>query len=628
MKYEVEIYGHPGAGKTVLLTALYHFFNQAGIKIHHSGGLETQANRIYMGQNLVRTPEGVNPEYLSFDLATPKISVTVTAHAGEEHTATENVTATIKRPFVTHGNNKLLVIVVNPFLHDTDLAWKAFRNLVAYLQHQIRGNEGVPISIKEACYTAVKILFHYEREAFSKIAHGVEEILEVVEKAILKYDCWAADLAPSFRLENVSSADATRFNEVFQQAIDNIIHLHQGKVYRLQNLIAGFDNSMLVLSHVDLANNLNAIKIDDFDEVFNRLFGTLNRGYRQQLLAKNLKLKVFLEDGQLEIRPVGLLEKTASQFYENIKSFAIQNSTSQPQSSNNSQSGLLWLFMTMILIASVFLVFQIGRLENQLNNEVIASNIASKVPDALKDQKVTTEIIKQLNLNKVEIDEEKLSELIATKLSSPKSDFIAQLAEKTADKMPAIESEKVTNAIAANLADTHGKAVEQVTKDEIATALANKLYAENKKTLIKQLNALKVSVAERVANKIDLEGTTIVVQDIVDKLVEQFNHKLDTEQFRIALKLAGKFEEIGDDGTWKKLKLASNNGEFISCPNKKGEGKWVESDKERYDQYDKKMYYCSGDGKNVTIYESISSKSLEQFGITIDEKGNLYYSPK
>jgi hypothetical protein len=305
-----------------------------------------------------------------------------------------------------------------------------------------------------------------------------------------------------------------------------------------------------------------------------------------------------------------------------------QSSASQLQFFNNLQSGLLWLFMTMILIASVFLVFQITRLENKLNNEVIANNVASKVPDALKDKGVTTEIIEQLNLNKVKIDEEKLSGLIATKLSSPKSDFIAQLAEKTADKMPAIESEKVTNAIAANLADTHGKAVEQVTKDEIATALANKLYAENKKTLIKQLNALKVSVAERVANKIDLEGTTIVVQDIVDKLVEQFNHKLDTEQFRIALKLAGKFEEIGDDGTWKKLKLASNNGEFISCPNKKGEGKWVESDKERYDQYDKKMYYCSGDGKNVTIYESISSKSLEQFGITIDEKGNLYYSPK
>lgn len=92
------------------------------------------------------------------------------------------------------------------------------------------------------------------------------------------------------------------------------------------------------------------------------------------------------------------------------------------------------------------------------------------------------------------------------------------------------------------------------------------------------------------------------------------------------MELAGKFEDIGN-GSWK-LKLGNNTGKFLSCPNKQGEGKWVESDKKRYDQYYEKMLYCKDDGRTETLYNGITSESLKQFGITIDEKGNLYYSLK
>lgn len=528
----------------------------------------------------------------------------IKAHAGEDHVPQTNetyqdVVNRIKAQFIDN-DNKLLVIVVNPFWHDLDLAWKAFRNLVAYLQNslsqQVAGQQQ-PLAIKDACYAAANILFHLPQKDFERYFININPLFQNLAEAQLIYDTQATEPEQSFRWKNCTDVNAAaKFNRDFKSALGRIVDSHQGDRVLLQNLMRGLENSMLVLSHVDLATQLKSIEIQDFDKVINLIFANPNSSYRRQLLAKNFTLHVgYAENGEIEIRPSELLTETASQFYENIKSFAIepetaeplsaapveesektppvdlaplivateslvkeiaflreslasqmqegvsqdelvnevkqltklaqahkeisqahkkmslesfdllkklqaqesdqkasdqeqtrliqeqtqlikeqsrlisqktpQSSVSQPQSSSNSQGGLLWLFIIMILIASVFLVSQISRLESQLNNEVIASNVASKVPDALKDKGVTTEIIEQLNLNKVEIDEEKLSKLIATTLSSQDSNFIAQLATEVANKMPAIESEKVTNAIAANLADTPGKAVEQVTKD-------------------------------------------------------------------------------------------------------------------------------------------------------------------
>jgi hypothetical protein len=352
MPYEVELYGNTGAGKTVLLTALYHLAVAPNSHIrvtNYSPNLDQQRRRILQQQDVERTALGIG-ENLSFQLIFKKIAkpieVVATAHAGEDHVPQTNetyqdVVDRIKAQFISNDNklkdHKLLVIVVNPFLHDLDLAWKAFRNLVAYLQNtlsqQVAGQQQ-PLAIKEACYAAANILFHIQPDNFKKYFINPDQLFENLANARLVYDCQATDPEQSFQWENCMDANAAiDFNQQFESALEKIVGSQQGDRVLLQNLMRDLKNSMVVLSHVDLASHLKSIDVEDFDKVFNLIFANPNRSYRRQLLAKNLILHVgYADNGEIQVHPTQLLTQTASQFYENIKSFAIEPETAEPLS--------------------------------------------------------------------------------------------------------------------------------------------------------------------------------------------------------------------------------------------------------------------------------------------------------
>jgi hypothetical protein len=351
MPYEVELYGNTGAGKTVLLTALYNFVLKPDNNVadsnaqNFSQNLDQQRQRLLQHEDVERTDKGI-VENLSFQFTFQRggikeeiiesIDVLVKAHAGEDHVPQTNetyqdVVNRIKAQFIDN-DNKLLVIVVNPFWHDIDLAWKAFRNLVAYLQEQLSGKEGQPLAIKDACYVAANILFHLPQDDFARYFINLNQLFQNLAEAQLIYDIQTTESEQSFRWKNCTDANAAaKFNRDFKSAIGRIVDSHQGDRVLLQNLMRGLENSMLVLSHVDLATQLKSIDIQDFDKVINLIFANPNRSYRRQLLAKNFTLHVgYAENGEIEIRPSELLTETASQFYENIKSFAIEPEIAKP----------------------------------------------------------------------------------------------------------------------------------------------------------------------------------------------------------------------------------------------------------------------------------------------------------
>jgi energy-coupling factor transporter ATP-binding protein EcfA2 len=333
--YEVEIYGPPGAGKTILLAALYRIFPQPdGTGIEISAELENRYERLIGEYQFPgRTQLDGSPERLTFELSAEDIlqpfQVQVTAHAGEE--LTQRAINDIQQEFVER--QKLLVVVVNPFLHHRDLAWKAFRNLVAVLQNRLE------LSLKEACYAAADILFQVSREGFipRPLRPQVEAVFTRLEEAKLEYDHYEPNLEQRFRLTHVPDEAKVLFYNELKPIVTGIVDAHRTDRDRLRNLMAGLDNSMLVLSHADLMDLLSSIRVDDFDDLFNSIFNTPNRNYRRQLLAHNIRLAIRAQldkpqEGQLGyyVYPAAVLKKSAQQFYQNLKSFAIEAKTGQP----------------------------------------------------------------------------------------------------------------------------------------------------------------------------------------------------------------------------------------------------------------------------------------------------------
>ncbi len=247
------------------------------------------------------------------------------------------------------------------------------------------------------------------------------------------------------------------------------------------------------------------------------------------------------------------------------------------------QSRMFWLFigMAIILMGSLgVLMYKINnfdtelkniasRVDNvstQLNTEKIANSVATKVPDALKDKGVTTEIIDALNLKRINIKEGELSKLIATELSE-KSAFVDKLATETADKIPPI------------------------------TDVTEKLN-----TWVSELSNFEVGdVVNKVANRIIPEGNnTIAVKDIENAVVKELAGNISSlEQFKMGLELASKFEK-NDNGTWK-LKLGSSSL-ISSCS---------------------LSYYNNAQNKRIKCLIS----EMGNMNISIEKK-NFYYSPK
>ncbi|MEK8015906.1 MAG: ATP-binding protein [Candidatus Parabeggiatoa sp.] len=416
MPYHVEIYGHAGAGKTILLAALHNIFPKPDGKVLIiSNELENRFKLLAQHEFPGRTELGMS-EYLVLELQLgrrlPPIELHITAHAGEVHTLDDSATENIKKEFLDNGKEKLLVVVVNPFLHNLDLAWKAFCNLVAVLQKKSRQG----FSIKEACYAAAEILFHLSREQFQKYGLNMEDTLAGIEDAVLIYDCDASSLEERFKFSNVSNDNAkVDFDEEFKKTIASIFNAHKGDRDRLITLMDGLDNSMLILSHADLANKLSSISVDDFDEVFNLIFNTPNRNYRRQLLAGNLSLDIRSQEEEqvnINIRPVDLLDKSAKQFYENIKSFAIEAKTgkSLPIQANTGKSlsdsevepptKLHWVTPEddpLITVMEALVT------ETTLNREEFSKLVTA-----------TTNLVKEVELNRKELNPKKIENNLET----------------------------------------------------------------------------------------------------------------------------------------------------------------------------------------------------------------------
>jgi hypothetical protein len=321
-RFEVEIYGPPGSGKSVALAGLYlYLIGRTEEKPSDSDptpGLEEQVELLNAGRRpkptdlIDRTdraahPADGGPAPVAVEAATfrwPDREIVVTSHAGEElrHWAPEKLggridTKELLKRFPGDGT-RILVAVLNPFLCDTQLAQDALLSLVATLQSNIG------LDIVRAVELACDLLFHWSLAALKTTFLGFEKALAAVPAdARITYDHSKPDLAERFSV-TPAGADGQlilTLRRVAEQLVGGrrlSLFRYIGRVVRKLR-----GRAVVQLTHIDLLDLMPGIPLSRCQHIFDEVFGTGDRRASQQVFGPNLGL-LLLKDGSAPAQEV------------------------------------------------------------------------------------------------------------------------------------------------------------------------------------------------------------------------------------------------------------------------------------------------------------------------------------
>jgi hypothetical protein len=293
--FDVELWGHGGAGKTVLLTALYQ---------HFPGRHDPRFNNIYASEQFLKQVTELevrrktkptkprNPraapksgtvahnsptnevELLSFHFEHAPgnvVRIGFTTFAGEELLTNGAVD---EEAFYERFKDptKLLVAVVNPFLADKELAWKTFRNMIATLQHLSK-----TLSFQDAFYLAARTLLHAEQTGIDEDHSDVARLLADSWNSIkISYDHSVPALDERFVWTQEGKAIPPKSLEEHERVLNDLTDEWVGRALRLNDLLKGcvsrLPNGIVVLTHLDLLDLLPSVTCADLDNVFGQMF--------------------------------------------------------------------------------------------------------------------------------------------------------------------------------------------------------------------------------------------------------------------------------------------------------------------------------------------------------------------
>ncbi|MEY9134988.1 hypothetical protein ACVMII_003891 [Bradyrhizobium diazoefficiens] len=320
----IDLYGHPGSGKTLLLAAIYmHSHTHTA-----SAAVLDQVRRISERLPLEVTGSGRTEEVT---ITSDDTKLQFVSHPGESMLKDGALNAAPLIAELQSSKSRVFVGVLNPFLSNKELAWKAVRMMIAILQ------SGLSIDFETAVHIAFESLFHVDRPlkggavisepvtaspppveapplstevskserpvtaagSGSKVARprfssGLAALITGRAKDIvLKYDYLNPIFEDRFEWQNVPSEVIGHTQGELQRAVEH--EVLGTKSYRdtLRQVFEAVDNSMLVLTHLDLTSFMPGIDSLDFDPVWDELFnGRADRKVSQQLLAAMLKSEV------------------------------------------------------------------------------------------------------------------------------------------------------------------------------------------------------------------------------------------------------------------------------------------------------------------------------------------------
>ena len=303
---DVEIWGPPGSGKTVLLASLYETFDHLGeldaftmsreLQDVHRQLLEDQSTPITRPSAERRAVGGLQGEQMGVTLpargdgrptgdAPVGRRVRIVSHAGEDL----RTGATIDAAAWAAGRaGKVVVACFNPFLLDADFAWKGLRHLIAVLQ-----GPSIGYPLQQAVTEAVYALMHVDADAVLRRAK-LRNLLPFFEQTTVTYD--AAQPDPDLRFDWGQTDPVLRqqLSDELRRFLHEQVRLAAPLVNVVRRGLRQLDHAVVVLTHVDLVDALlPSVTFADFERVFDDLFaGRPGRLAHQQVLARLFHIEV------------------------------------------------------------------------------------------------------------------------------------------------------------------------------------------------------------------------------------------------------------------------------------------------------------------------------------------------
>ena len=335
-RFEVEVYGPPGSGKTVALAGLYLYLNgrREGRPDHLqvtagtsrmlkelSAGKPPPATPLILGTGRAAGAEvdvRASPDFEAATFSWQDREIAFTSHAGEElrnlmpeKPGAGFSTEELLKRFKSDGA-RILVAVLNPFLCDEELAKDALLSLVATIQ----GNIG--LDIFQAIDFACELLFHKRLSYMKTTFRGVEDDLAAVPQGA----------PPDLRRRQARSGRAASATPV--QCSDNLIRTLKGiAAHIVGNELTDFhnirsvvhqlhDRAVVQLTHVDLLDLMPGIPVSRLLRIFDDIFGTGDRRASQQVLGPNLGL-VLLKADEPSYRVLRVDQDAARQLFKGVE---------------------------------------------------------------------------------------------------------------------------------------------------------------------------------------------------------------------------------------------------------------------------------------------------------------------
>ncbi len=304
---DVEIWGPPGSGKTVLLASLYETFDHLReldaftmsreLQDVHRQLLEDQSTPITRPAAERRAVGGLQGEQMGVTLplaARPAADgspgpggrrVRIVSHAGEDL----RTGATIDAAAWAAGRaGKVVVACFNPFLLDAEFAWKGLRHLIAVLQ-----GPSIGYPLQQAVTEAVYALMHVDADAVLKRGK-LRNLLPFFQQTTLTYDPGQPDPDLRFDWGQTDPVLRQQLTDELRRFIHEQVRLAAPLVNVVRRGLRQLDHAVVVLTHVDLVDALlPSITFADFERVFDDLFaGRPNRLAHQQVLARLFHIEV------------------------------------------------------------------------------------------------------------------------------------------------------------------------------------------------------------------------------------------------------------------------------------------------------------------------------------------------
>ncbi len=302
---DVEIWGPPGSGKTVLLASLYETFDQLReldaftmsreLQDVHRQLLEDQSTPITRPSAERRAVGGLQGEQMSVtlhpagdgDTRADGRRVRIVSHAGEDLRTGATIDAAA---WAAGRDGKVVIACLNPFLLDAEFAWKGLRHLIAVLQ-----GPSIGYPLQQAVTEAVYALFHVDAEAVLRRAK-LRNLLPFFEQTTLTYDAGQPDPDLRFDWGQTDPTLRQQLTDELRRFIHEQIRLAAPLVNVVRRGLRQLDHAVVVLTHVDLVDALlPSVTFADFERVFDDLFaGRPNRMANQQVLARLFHIEVSM----------------------------------------------------------------------------------------------------------------------------------------------------------------------------------------------------------------------------------------------------------------------------------------------------------------------------------------------